>query len=344
MHRILFFADHEFHSRAEHILQGLNLGEEVSLKIITSKPYATPTPEDLEGCEAFISESAPITAQVAKDLNEAGIHCCSVMSIGMNHVDLAACAQNGIIVTNCPGYCAEEVALHTIALILDLMRNISVSYQSVLEGAWDPHVGIPTHRPDGQTLGLVFFGRIAKHVVPFAQALGMNVLVWAPTKSEEEITAAGCKRAETLEELLQQSDVVSLHCPLIPETENLIGAKEFELMKPNALFINTARGGCVDENALVDALDRSIASNGKEGILACGLDTLRGEEEDTLNRKLIEHPRSVVTPHLAYNSEEAVDALVRMTIEAAAQFMVEKRIPDNAYNIDDLKKAGTLPL
>ena len=344
MHRVLFFSDEEFHSRAERILQELGLAEDISLKIVTSEQYATPTPEDLVGCEAFISESAPITAQVAQDLHQAGITCCSVMSIGMNHVDLEACAQNGIIVTNCPGYCAEEVALHAVALMLDLMRNISVGYQSVLAGNWNPRVGIPTHRPNGQTLGLVFFGRIARKVAPIAQALGMKVLVWAPTKTEEELAAVGCKRADTLEELLVNADIVSLHCPLIPETENLMSAREFELMKPHALFINTARGGCVDEGALIDALDASIASNGEKGILACGLDTLHGETEGMLNRKLIEHPRCLITPHLAYNSEEAVDALVRMTIEATAQFLVERRIPDNAYNINELQQAGTLPL
>lgn len=228
--------------------------------------------------------------------------------------------------------------------MLDLMRNVTMGYKSVLTGNWDPHVGIPTHRPDGQTLGLVFFGRIAQHVAPLAQALGMKVLVWAPTKTEEELAAAGCRRADSLEELLTQSDVVSLHCPLIPETQNLMSAKEFELMKPNALLINTARGECVDEGALIDALDTSIATNGKKGILACGLDTICGESEHTFNRKLIEHPRCLVTPHLAYNSEEAVDALVRMTIEACAQFVVEHRIPDYAYNTNDLLKAGTLPL
>ena len=344
MHQILFFSDKEFHERAEHMLEKLGLANEVSLKIVASKQYAAPTPEDLNGCEAFISESALITAEVAENLRQAGIRCCSVMSIGMNHVDVDACTKNGIIVTNCPGYCAEEVALHTVALMLDLMRNISMGYQSVLEGNWNPRVGIPTHRPAGQTLGLVFFGRIAQQVAPLAQALGMNVVVWAPTKSKEELAAAGCKQAETLEELLIQSDVVSLHCPLIPETKNLMGEKEFELMKPHALFINTARGECVDEDALLNALNTSIARNGEKGILACGLDTVCGESNHSFNRKLIEHPRSLVTPHLAYNSEEAVDALVRMTIEAAAQFVVEHRIPDNAYNAEDLIKAGTLPL
>ena len=101
MHQILFFSDKEFHERAEHMLEKLGLANEVSLKIVASKQYAAPTPEDLNGCEAFISESALITAEVAENLRQAGIRCCSVMSIGMNHVDVDACTQNGIIVTNC---------------------------------------------------------------------------------------------------------------------------------------------------------------------------------------------------------------------------------------------------
>lgn len=164
------------------------------------------------------------------------------MSIGINHVDVAGLAARGVAVSNCPGYCAEDVALHTVALMLGLMRQVTMSNRDVLTGNWNPRFGREMRRSARQTCGLAFFGNIARKVVPLVKALGMDVLVWAPTKSAEELAAAGCRKAESLDELLATSDVVSFHCPLVPMTERLIGARELALMKPTALLINTARG------------------------------------------------------------------------------------------------------
>lgn len=245
-----------------------------------------------------------------------------------------ALRERGVTVTNCPGHCAEDVATHALGLTLDLFRKITFQNRSMLGGGWDPVEGYPTTRVSRKTLGLVFFGHIAQSLAPMARGLGMHVVAWAPTKSAETLAEFGVEKAETLDDLLVQSDVVSLHCPLIPETEGLIGKRELALMKPSAYLINTARGEVVDEDALVAALDESIASDGECGITAAGLDTLAGENDgtDNLNRRLIEHPRCVTTPHSAYLSRESTLALAGMSLDSCAEILIEGRTPTNAVN------------
>ena len=331
-HRILYYVLPENLGLGREVLAEKPYADELELVECPHDPYHSPTPEQLRGCEGAIGEFMPVDDACAGRMQDAGCRIVASMSIGTNHMDLGSCRAHGITVTNCPGYCAEDVATHAIALMLDLFHKVTFQNRSVLEGRWDPAEGYPTTRTSGKTLGLVFFGRIARAVAPMAQALGMRVMCWAPTKSADELAAAGVEKAETLDELLAQSDVVSLHCPLIPETEGLIGAHELEVMRPQAFLVNTARGGCVDEDALARALDESVSSNGTRGIAAAGLDTLVGEGGDhaSLNRRLIEHPRCLVTPHSAYLSQESARTLASMSLDACAQLLVEGRTPDNA--------------
>lgn len=330
-HRVLYYTLDGDTSRANEILAQLGCAEAIELLDAAHEPFKTPTPEQLNGCEAVVGEFMPVIKDTVDSFANAGVKLVASMSIGLNHMDVAGLAQRGVLVSNCPGYCAKEVAAHAIALMLDLMRKVTLSNRDVLAGGWDPKAGYPVHRPCGQTLGLVFFGRIAREVTPVAQALGMRVLVWAPTKSAEELAAAGCEKAETLEDLLRASDVVSLHCPLIDETRGLIGARELALMKPGAVLVNTARGEVVDEKALVAALNEGITSGGKTGICAAGLDTL-AHEASGRNEKLIRHPRCIVTPHSAYDSIEAADALRQMSLEAVCELLVEGRRPTNCVS------------
>lgn len=153
----------------------------------------------------------------------------------------------------------------------------------------------------------------------------MRERVW-PRWSAEELAEAGCEEAETLDELLCQSDVVSLHCPPIEETRDLIGEHELEVMKPSAYLVNTARGECVDEATLLMALDESVASGGRHGIRAVALDTLAHEARER-NERLVRHPRCVVTPHGAYDSLEATDALCLMGLQAVCELLLEGRRP-----------------
>lgn len=326
-HRILYYMVDGSTAKAQRILQEWGVDEQIELIGCAHQPLADPTPAQMVGCEGFIGEFGPVSAKTADAMARAGIRIVSSMSIGVNHVDVAALAQHGIITTNCPGYCSLDVAQHATGLILDLMRKVTFSNRKVLDGAWEPTGGYTAHRTQGQTIGLVFFGNIARSMASIAQALGMNVVVWAPTKTHEELAQAGCTKMESLDELLAASDVVSLHCPLIPQTENLIGAHELEAMKPSAFLINTARGPIVDEEALLDALNEGISSNGARGIQGAALDVLA--DETAPNRALIEHPRCIVTPHTAFCTEEANDTLRRMTLKAQVDYLVHGIMPEH---------------
>ena len=321
-HRVLYYMLDGDTSRGQVMLEEMGMADEIELVGCPHAVLEPPTAEQLAGCEGFIGEFGPIPQETADAMAEAGMRVVATMSIGVNHIDVEALHSHGIAVANCPGYCAEDVATHTIALMLDLMRKVTFTNREVMAGGWDPKSGgYEAYRTQGRTLGLVFFGRIARAVAPIAHALGMRVLVWAPTKTAEELAAAGCERADTLDNLLTASDVVSLHCPLVPETQGLIGARELAFMKPTAYLINTARGPVVDEGALVAALDENVASGGAHGIRAAGLDVLA--DETSPNRALIDHPRCLVTPHSAYDSAEADANLRRMTLESVCDVLVD---------------------
>ena len=320
-HRVLYYTIKGDKSKAQRILDEWGLGSEIELVGVAHPTGVSPTPELMEGCEAIVGENAPMRAEQLQAAHDAGVRLYASLSIGTNHIDLDEARRLGVAVTTCPGYCSRDVALHAVALMLDLMRRVSISHRQVLDGVWAPREGYMPVRPDGLTCGLVFFGGIAREVAPLAQALGMRVLVWAPTKSAEELAAAGCAKAESLDELLAASDVVSLHCPLIPQTERLIGARELALMKPTAFLINTARGAVVDEDALADALDNGT-------ICAAGIDVMvHDHEPELLNQRLLRHPQCVVTPHTAYVSEPADDALRRMGMEAVAALVRGEPLP-----------------
>lgn len=324
-HRVLYYICDGNTAPAQAVLDQMEGGEQIELVGCAHAPLAEPAPEQMQSCEGFIGEFGPVTGATVSAMAEAGIRIAASMSIGLNHMDVAGLTAAGVTVTNCPGYCTHDVAQHAIALMLDLMRKVTFANRHVAAGEWNPLGGYEAHRTQGRTLGLVFFGNIAQAMAPIAQALGMKVVVWAPTKTAEALAAAGCTKAETLDELLAVSDVVSLHCPLIPETEGLIGAHELEVMKPTAFLINTARGPVVNENALLAALDENVATNGERGICAAGLDVLANENEP--NRALIDHARCIVTPHAAYCTAEANDTLRRMTLEAVVDKLVFDREP-----------------
>lgn len=320
-HRILLYTSDGSTSYAQGYLRDAGLEEEFELTGIAHAPMTVPAAEQVAGHEAILGELMPVRDEAVDMMANAGIRLIASLSIGLNHMDVAGLARQGVLTSNCPGYCAEDVALHTIALMLDLERQVTFSNRTVVGGAWDPHQGYEMHRTQEQTLGLVFFGNIARAVVPIARAMGMRVLVWAPTKSAGELAEAGCAQAATLDELLAASDVVSLHCPLIPQTERLIGPHELAVMKSTAFLVNTSRGPVIDEDALADALDAGQ-------IQAAALDVL-ADEGAHRNQRLINHPRCVVTPHAAYVSREASDALIRMGLDAVIELLVEGCEPTN---------------
>lgn len=221
----------------------------------------------------------------------------SLQSIGYNNVDIPSATKHGVLVCNIPGFCADEVALHTVGFMIDLTRSITFLDRTVQAGKWDPLLSYPMHRLKDKTFGMVFFGEIPKRIVPMLKAFGMKILVYAPTKTKEFLAKYGCEKAVTLEELLRASDYVSMHCPLIPGvTEHMMSDAQFAMMKPTAFFINTARGSVVDEKALVNALKSHT-------IQAAAVDVI--EDEITEKSELFGLDNCIMTPHSAFLSEDS---------------------------------------
>jgi D-3-phosphoglycerate dehydrogenase len=219
--------------------------------------------------------------------------------IGVDTIDLEAATANGIIVTNNPTYCIEEVAEHTMALLLACARKIAMYHRLVRAGRWEVPPGKPIFRLAGSKLGLVGFGNIGRQVAKRAAAFGMQILFFDPFV---EAAAAGVPaQKKELNELLAEADFVSLHPPLVPKTRKLIDAAALARMKASAFLINCARGPIVDTEALVRALDAKT-------IAGCALDTVDPEPLPD-GHPLRGRDNVIITPHAAWYSEQAMVGL-----------------------------------
>lgn len=245
-------------------------------------------------CDALLNTYAgPITADVM-----GGMPKCRIIArygIGVDTIDLEAATRAGIIVTNNPTYCIEEVAEHTMALLLACARKIAFYDRLVRSGLWEVPPGKPIYRLAGRTLGLVGFGNIARQVAIRAAAFGMNVLYADPFVKEGPGQRVG------LDTLLAESDFVSLHPPLTPETRKMMNDAAFSKMKPSAFVINCARGPVIDTEALVRALDA-------KKIAGCALDTTDPEPLPDPH-PLRGRENVIVAPHVAWYSEQAMAGL-----------------------------------
>ncbi|MGB7543305.1 MAG: C-terminal binding protein [Burkholderiales bacterium] len=249
-------------------------------------------------CDALLNTYAgPITAEVMAKMPK-----CKIIArygIGVDTIDLDAATQAGIIVTNNPTYCIEEVAEDTMALLLACARKTAFYDRMVRAGRWEVPPGKPIFRLAGSTLGLVGFGNIARKVAVRAAAFGMQVLFSDPFTKEGQFDAPG-KKVE-LEALLRASDFVSLHPPLTPQTRKMMNDAAFALMKPTAYLINCSRGPVVDTDALVRALDA-------KKIAGCALDTVDPEPLPDPH-PLRGRENVIVNPHAAWYSEQAMAGL-----------------------------------
>lgn len=271
--------------------------------------------------DGVVVEYEAVTGAVMEKLKRCKI--IALQSIGYNNIEIPAATEKGICVTNAPGFCTEDVALHCVGLLIDLARNISYFDRRVRKGDWSYESAPPMHRIRGKTAGLVFFGSIPKAMVPMLKGLGLRVLVYAPTKTAEYLSAFGVEKADTLEELLKESDFVSLHMPLKDETFHMIGAEQFRKMKKSAFLINTARGSVVDEAALCDAL-----KNGT--ITGAAVDVV--EDVDGQQSALSGFENTVVTPHTAFLSEESFYGAREIALRQLVQRLAQHRPPENLVN------------
>lgn len=271
--------------------------------------------------DGAVVEYESVTRAVVEKLKRCRI--IALQSIGYNNIDLPAATERGICVTNAPGFCTEDVALHCVGLLIDLARNISGFDRRVRAGIWDYESAPPLHRIRGKTAGLVFFGSIPRAMVPMLKGLGLRVLVYAPTKTAEYLSSFGAEKAETLDALLAQSDFVSLHMPLKEETFHMMGADQFRKMKKTAFLINTARGSVVDEAALTAAL--------RQGVIAgAAVDVIEDAKGSRTELTVLEN--TVVTPHTAFLSEESFYGAREIALRQLVQCLAEHRPPENLVN------------
>ena len=280
------------------------------------------------GADAVLNCYAPMPAEVIRGLDR-----CVVIArygIGVDTIDLDEATSKGIVVTNVPDYCIDEVSDHALALIMSLARGVTLLDRHVRSGSWTPSDARPIHRLRGRTLGLVGFGRIARALAAKAVPLGFRIVTTDPFVSDEAVREAGAE-PKTLEELLAASDVVSIHAPLTADSRHLIGVAELALMKPGAILINTSRGPLVD----VDAL-RAALADGRLG--GAGLDVLEVEPPEA-DDPLLHRDDVIVTPHAAFYSEESLRELQRKAVEQVIEALAG-RIPPYAVNADAVAGRG----
>lgn len=275
----------------------------------------------------------------------------STYSTGYDHIDMAACAHRNILVSNVPAYGSQTVAEHTIALMLALAKKIVMSAERTKQSNFSIE-GLRTIDLYDRTLGLIGFGKIGSHVAKTAKALGMHVRIYDPYADPNLVELLNCKLV-SLDELLAHSDIISLHTPLTPQTKYIINAESIAKMKKGVLIVNTARGGLIDNKALVDAV-----LSGHVG--GAALDVLEEEkaikEERQLvspefsgafdlrtvvaNQILFNKPNVIITPHNAFNSQEALKRILDTTLDNVEAYLRGK--PANLVN-DKTQKGEAKP-
>jgi glycerate dehydrogenase len=246
-----------------------------------------------------------------------------VLATGTNIVDLAAARARRIPVTNVPTYGTKSVAQMTFALLLELAHHAGHHAQTVREGRWTRSVDwcywdFPLVELDGLTLGLVGLGRIGRAVSELATAFGMKVVAYDPMAGPAPTSI----ELVELEVLFRESDVVSLHCPLTPQTANLVNAVRLTLMKPTAFLLNTSRGPLVDQSALAEALNSGRIAGAAMDVLA--------KEPPPADNPLLTAKNCILTPHLAWATRAARSRLMKIAVENVRAFLQGK--PQNVVN------------
>ncbi len=269
--------------------------------------------ERLNPATIAICNKLPLRAETLSQLPR--LRLIAVAATGVDNVELAYCRSQNVAVCNTRGYAVNSLPEHALMLMLALRRNLIAYRNDVKAGRWHEAkqfclLDHPIGDLKGATLGIVGFGTLGKSMAQLARAVGMEVLI-AERKNVPDVREGRV----TFRDVLRRSDVVSLHCPLTEETKNLIGAGELHEMKPEAILINTARGGLLDDHALLDAL--------KNGRLAgAGIDVLRNEPPREGSPLLeVDLPNLIVTPHNAWASRQAMQTLADQVVDNLEAFV-----------------------
>lgn len=249
--------------------------------------------------------------------------------VGTDNIDIDAATKKRIMVVNCPDYGSDTVADHAFALLISLARKLIKIDDVMKSKAWEwpkpEYLGIDL---SGKTIGLIGFGRIGRAMARRCKGFGMKMLAYDPYIKQEEAISFDVKLVE-LDQLLENSDFISIHCVLTPETKEMIGEKEFNKMKKTVLLINTARGAIIKKDALIDSL------NNKK-IFGAGMDVFE-EEPLSLDYPLLNMNNVILTPHLAWYTKEAFERVGEDTFQGILD-IINGRIPKHLKNKEVLKK------
>jgi D-3-phosphoglycerate dehydrogenase len=277
--------------------------------------------------DALLVCYAPIPATVVAAAAEAGCRVISRYGIGFDNVDVEAATRAGIVVTNVPDYCLDEVADHTLALLLASTRGIVTAAEAVREGGWA--WGVTLHSLQGRVLALIGIGRIGTKVAERAHAFGLRVVAYDPFV---QASPPGVELVASLEEALAVADMVSLHLPLSAENRHVIRDETIAAMERSPVLINTSRGGLVDLDAVRRALD--------DGRLSSAALDVTDPEPLPADHPLRTHPKAIVTPHMGYYSEEAQAELQRRAAEEVVRAL-RGEPPRSPVNSDAIANAAS---
>jgi len=258
--------------------------------------------------DGIVNQYVPLTRAVLERLPK-----CQVIAkygVGVDTVDLKAATDLGIIIANVPDYCFDEVSDHAISLLLAMARKVTFFDQKVKSNQWDFRQGMPIHRIRNRTLGLIGCGRIGREVARKMLVLGVRAIAYDPWAA----SAGGEISFVDLETVLKESDFISIHCSLNESTRHLLGEREFAKMQRKPLVINVARGPIIDEKALIQALE-------ERRISGAGLDVMEKEPPDPQN-PLLKMDNVILSPHVAFYSEESIRELKRRAAESVSAVLL----------------------
>jgi len=276
--------------------------------------------EAAQGVDGLLVQYAPIGRKVFEALSQLKV--VARYGVGVDVVDLKAATEHGVCVVNVPDYCDDEVSDHAFALLMACARKITLLNNDVKNSNWNFNISKPIYRFRGKKLGIVGFGKIPRKLAEKAKPFGFEIIVYDPFVDKGIEEEYGVKLVD-LDELMKESDYISVHVPLNKYTKHLIGARELGLMKESSFIINTARGAVIDEKALIEVLKN-------KKIAGAALDVT--EQEPIANDSpLLNMNNVIITPHVGWYSEEALVELKTKAAQGVADVLIGKK-PERLVN------------
>lgn len=276
--------------------------------------------DQMQDCDLCAVVSSPFTEAVIDQLPR----CKGILryGIGVDNIDIDAATKHGIPICYEPKYCVEDVATLAYTMLLNLSRKVSLLDREIRGGNWSFHAGYPSHRLQGQCLGLLGFGNIARRLGELASVFHMKIVAYDPFITEEFAAQHNAEKVD-LDTLLEAADFISVHCPLTPETKHLLSREAFRKMKPTAFVINTSRGPIIDTDALLTALEQGE-------ITGAGLD-VHETEPIPPDHPLCSMGQVILTPHSGFYTEEAFLTL-RKSIASQCISIYKNEKPQYLFN------------